>query len=147
MSFSNDLEEIMTAKQDGQCHCGAAAFSFAAQPDLTFYCHCTDCQKTTGSPFSVELMLPDDTFKTNGKLSTYTVTGDSGKAVHRKSCAVCGSGLFLECDADPGFVFVKAGALNDASWVKPEMHIFTAAKQPWVNIADDLPQFEAMPPD
>lgn len=138
---------MMTEPQNGQCHCGEAKFAFSASPEFTFYCHCRDCQKTTGSPFSVELMVPDATFKASGELATYTVTGDSGKAVHRRSCAACGSGLFLECDADPGYIFVKAGALEDASWVQPEMHIFVAAKQPWDIIADDLPQFDGMPPE
>ena len=92
-------------------------------------------------------MVASDGFSCAGELSTYTVTGDSGQAVHRRSCAKCGSGLFLECDADPDFVFVKAGALDDPSCVEPEMHIFVSAKQPWVKIADDLPQFERMPPE
>jgi hypothetical protein len=133
-------------KQTGGCHCGAARFAFNASPTATFYCHCSDCQRTTGSPFSVELMVPSGGFEVMGKLATYTVTGDSGSAVHRRSCARCASGLFLECDADPGFVFLKAGALDDARGVEPEMHIFVSAKQPWVRIADDLPQFERMPP-
>lgn len=137
----------MTDPREGRCHCGAATLSFSCQPELTFYCHCQDCQRTTGSPFSVELMVSASGFAANGELATYTVTGDSGNAVHRRSCAKCSSALFLECDAVPGYVFVKAGALDDASVVEPEMHIFVCAKQPWVKIDDDLPQFERMPPE
>lgn len=136
----------MIGKMSGHCHCGAAQFTFDAAPVATFYCHCNDCQRTTGSPFSVELMVPSETFAITGELATYTVTGDSGGAVHRRSCASCASGLFLECDSDPGFVFVKAGALDDQAAVRPEMHIFVSAKQPWVTIADDLPQYDRMPP-
>lgn len=136
----------MSTKHEGSCHCGKTKLSFAAEPELTFICHCNDCQKTTGSPFSVELMVSSDTFRSDGELSTYTVTGDSGKQVHRRACLHCNSGLFLECDADPGYIFVKAGALLDSSWVEPEMHIYTAAKQPWVKLADDLPHFEQAPP-
>jgi hypothetical protein len=134
-------------EHNGVCHCGNSSFEFTGEAELTFYCHCTDCQKTTGSPFSVELMVPKAGFSSQGQLSTYTVTGDSGQAVHRKGCKNCGSGLFLECDADPDYVFVKAGALEDASGVTPEMHIFVSAKQPWVKIADDLPQYDRMPPE
>ncbi|MGI9327817.1 MAG: GFA family protein, partial [Pseudomonadales bacterium] len=77
-----------------------------------------------------------------GELGVYTVVGDSGKDVHRRFCPRCASGIYLECDADPGYVFVKSGTLNDASWVKPEMHIDTTAKQPWVELGDTLPRFE-----
>jgi hypothetical protein len=136
----------MTNPSTGRCHCGAVRFRFTARPEATFYCHCKDCQRTTGSPFSVELMVSSNGFDVTGELATYTVTGDSGKSVHRRACLTCGSGLFLECDSDPGYVFIKAGTLDDAAAVRPEMHIFVSAKQPWVTIADDLPQFDRMPP-
>ena len=107
----------MGGRYKGGCHCGNVRFSGNATPEVTFYCHCSDCQRTAGSPFSVELMIPSDSFEIKGELATYTVVGDSGKAVHRRFCPTCGSGVYLECDADPGFVFLKAGTLDDASWV------------------------------
>ncbi len=136
----------MSSVRTGGCHCGSVAYSVSADPELTFFCHCSDCQKTTGSPFSVELMLPEDGFDCEGDLTTYTVKGDSGGDVHRHHCAKCGSGIYLECASDPGFVFLKAGTLDDAASVSPEMHIFTSARQPWLKIDDGLPQFEKMPP-
>lgn len=136
----------MSTNRTGRCLCGNASLSFTEQPELTFFCHCEDCQRTSGSPFSVELMVSDKGFETIGELATYTVTGESGKQVHRHSCATCGSALFLHCEADPGYVFIKAGALDDASWVRPEMHIFASCKQPWVKLDDGLPQYDRMPP-
>lgn len=91
-------------------------------------------------------MVPSEGFECEGELASYTVTGDSGKEVHRRHCAKCASGIFLECDADPGYKFLKAGTLDDATWIKPEMHIFTATKQPWVKISDGLPEYEKAPP-
>jgi hypothetical protein len=90
-------------------------------------------------------MLSSDAFDVQGEMSTYTITGDSGKDVHRRFCPRCGSGIYLECDNDPGYVFLKAGTLDDSSWLKPDMHIFTAAKQPWVELGDSLPQYEKAP--
>jgi hypothetical protein len=137
----------MRKAQQGKCHCGDVTLSFSEQPELTFFCHCEDCQRTSGSPFSVELMVPADSFQSRGELATYTVVGESGKSVHRRSCSKCGSALLLECEADPDFVFIKAGALDDASWVHPEMHIFASCKQPWIELNDGLPQFDRMPPE
>jgi len=136
----------MAWQGSGRCHCGAISFRFSATPEATFYCHCSDCQRTSGSPFSVELMVPADGFESEGEFATYTVTGDSGGGVHRRFCPACGAGVFLECDSDPGFVFVKAGTLDDASALAPEMHIFASARQPWVTVADDLPRYDRMPP-
>ena len=112
---------------------------------IHFFCHCCDCQKTTGSPFSVELMIAEADFDMSGTTNTYAVTGDSGQAVHRHFCPDCGSGIFLVGDADPGWIFLKAGTLDDASWLKPDMHIYTAAKQPWMRIEDGLPESERAP--
>ena len=130
---------------EGGCHCGAVRYRCSGEPELTFYCHCRDCQRTTGSPFSMELMMPTDGFELEGEMGAYEVTGDSGKPVIRRFCNGCGSGIYLESEADPGYLFLKVGSLDDASWVVPQMHIFTAAKQPWTEILDGLPQFEGMP--
>ena len=93
----------------------------------------------------MELMIADHGFKIEGPLNSYVVTGDSGKPVTRWYCSICGSGIYLESAADPGYVFLKVGSLDDASWVKPEMHIYTAAKQPWTQLADGLPEHEGAP--
>jgi len=135
----------MPDRYEGGCHCGNVRYTCSAAPEFTFYCHCSDCQKTAGSPFSVELMIPSDAFEIRGELGTYTVAGDSGKPVHRFFCPRCASGIYLDCEADPGYVFLKAGTLDDASWVKPEMHIYAAKKQPWVALGDALPRYETVP--
>ncbi len=135
----------MTREYAGGCHCGAVRYSCSDTPELTFFCHCSDCQRTTGSPFSVELMVGDSTFQAEGPLEAYEVTGDSGKPVRRWHCIRCASGVYLDCDADPGYVFIKAGTLDDAGWVAPSMYIFTAAKQPWVKLDDGLPQYPRAP--
>ena len=135
----------MAAPYEGGCHCGGVRYSFSDKPDLTFYCHCSDCQKTTGSPFSVELMVSSKSFHAEGKMSTYSVKGDSGSPVHRWFCPQCGSGVYLEGEADPGYVFIKVGTLDDASWVEPGMHIYSSAKQPWIDVNDELPRYEKAP--
>ena len=93
----------------------------------------------------MELMIADDGLAIEGTLNSYVVTGDSGKPVTRWFCSACGSGIYLESEADPGYLFLKVGSLDDASWVKPEMHIYTAARQPWTKLADDLPEYEGAP--
>lgn len=137
----------MTKHYEGGCHCGAVRYSCEQGPEYTFYCHCRDCQRTTGSPMSMELMVRDETFKAEGEVTSYVVTGDSGKSVTRFHCPRCGSGVYLTCASDPGYVFIKVGSLDDAAWVQPQMHIFTASKQQWLGISDGLPQFEGMPED
>lgn len=137
----------MSTKYGGACHCKKVRYTCTAEPELTFYCHCRDCQRTTGSPFSVEAMISSDSFELEGELKTYSVKGDSGQNVQRNFCAHCGSGIYIDCDAYPGYVFLKVGTLDDATSIKPDMHIYTGAKQPWLKIGDKLPQHEKAPPE
>jgi hypothetical protein len=76
------------------------------------------------------MMIPKPSFHIEGPLASYCVTGDSGKPVTRWHCAKCASGV---------------GSLDDASWVVPQMHIYTSARQPWLKIGDGLPQYEKAP--
>jgi hypothetical protein len=63
----------------------------------------------------------------------------------RWSCSKCASGIYLECESDPGYIFLKTGSVDDASWVTPEMHIFAASKQQWTKISDELSQYDKAP--
>ena len=132
----------MSTRFEGGCSCGRVRYACRAEPELTFFCHCEACQKESGGPFSVELYLASDAVTIEGEMDGYSSLGDSGGKVTRKSCATCHSPIVLEMESDPEHVCIKAGSLDDASWISPEVHIYTATKQPWLNISDSLPQFE-----
>jgi hypothetical protein len=67
-------------------------------------------------------------------LASYADKGESGKPLSRKFCRNCGSSLATEAEALPGAMIIKAGTLEDKSWLKPNMHIWTRSAQPWVQI-------------
>jgi hypothetical protein len=50
--------------------------------------------------------------------------------------------VLTEFDVEPDNVSVKACSLDDASWVKPDFHLYIARKQPWLKLNDGLPQFD-----
>ncbi|MEL7536224.1 MAG: GFA family protein [Pseudomonadota bacterium] len=129
---------------EGGCHCGAVRYTCEAKPQMAFYCHCVDCQRMSGSAFTVELMVNRASFSCSGELTAYAFEGESGP-VTRFHCATCGSSIYLEAESDQTHLFVKAGSLDDPSWVRPAMHIFTKAHQPWLQINDDLPRYSALP--
>lgn len=120
----------------GGCLCGAVHYELAAQPSLVVVCHCTTCQKNTRSAFSLNLAMPQDAVTISGdSLATYEDhSGASGKPFHRAFCSRCGSPISGRGEAYPGMPFLKAGTLDDRSWLKPEGHIWCVEKQPWVPI-------------
>ncbi len=102
-------------------------------------CHCTDCQKQSGSPFSVNVGVPNDQITMEGEtLTRFDVTGASGQNVSRYFCNRCGSPLKTVLEAFGGLAVIKAGTLDDSSWVKPGIQIWCDSAQDWAVLADDL---------
>lgn len=123
-------------KLSGSCLCGATAYACNAEPlAAPIICHCTHCQKVSGSAFSVNVVLPAASVTWTGDdLATFSDTGASGKSILRKFCRTCGSSVAVEAEAFPGAVIIKGGSLDDRSWLKPGMHMWTGSAQPWVHI-------------
>lgn len=131
----------------GGCLCGAVRYQLNGEPAMVAVCHCSTCQKNTGSAFSTNVAVPEGAVEIAGEsLATYEEqAGGDSPPFFRSFCSRCGSPIFGRGDAYPGLVFIKGGTLDDASWVKPTVHIWCSEKQPWVLIGDGVPQLPAGP--
>lgn len=69
----------------------------------------------------------------------------SSETLERGACARCGTSIFSR-RASAGVIGLTAGSLDDPSLFKPDMHFWVSSKQPWIDIADDLPQYPEAPP-
>ena len=126
-------------KVKGACLCGSVTYESAAEPEMVAMCHCTDCQKQSGSAFSVNVGVPTDGLLLIGdSLTTYNMKGSSGKPLRRLFCGACGSPLVSQGDAFPGVSFIKAGTLTDSSWVKPTVRVWCDSAQSWGVIDDGM---------
>ena len=133
-------------KIEGGCLCGKVRYSADAEPIFVGVCHCTNCQKGTGSAFATVVALPEPALNLTGALKTFTGRGDSGKATYRRFCADCGSPLIDAAEVMPDVVMIYTGTLDDASWVKPTMEIYCDSAQPWVKLEGEQQRFPKMPP-
>jgi hypothetical protein len=129
----------------GGCLCGKVRYSATGEPAFVGVCHCTDCQKFTGSAFSIVIGVPKAALKCEGTLATYSKAGDTGGTVERRFCPTCGSSIVDEGAALPDIVMLGAGTLDDPSWVKPAMEIFCDSAQPWVQLHGEMRRFPKMP--
>jgi hypothetical protein len=135
------------SKIKGGCMCGKVTYESAAEPAMTGVCHCIDCQKQSGSALSIIVAVAADQVGFDGDLKRYTTDGkETGKVVNRYFCPNCGSPVYSTAEIAPGTVFIKAGTLDDTSWLKPEVNFWCATAQPWVSIDRDLPVFPGNPP-
>jgi hypothetical protein len=126
---------------DGGCLCGAVRYTCTAEPLRAYFCHCLDCQKESGAAFATELSMRRADTQLTGATRRFSRKGDSGQAVHRNFCIRCGTVVLTEFDVDPDHVGIKAGTLDDASWVQPQFHVYIHRKQPWITLTDDLPRY------
>ena len=133
-------------KIEGGCLCGKVRYSADVEPTFVGVCHCKNCQKGTGSAFSVVVALPTPALTVQGTLQTFTGRGDSGKATYRRFCPACGSALIDEAEIMPNITMILAGTLDDASWVKPASEIFCDSAQPWVHLGGERRRSPKMPP-
>lgn len=122
------------AKLDGRCLCGNVTYSCDAEPLATAICHCTECQRQSGAAFSIVVAVTRDTLQIDGdSLASFTTVGtDSKQEVARQFCRECGSPIVSLPDALPEMAFIKAGTLDDRSWLEPQMQVWCDSAQPWV---------------
>jgi hypothetical protein len=135
------------AKITGSCLCGAVRYRSDGEPAMTAVCHCENCQRQSGSALSIIVGVPAGSivFQDESSLATYTDRADSGRSVNRRFCKNCGSPIVSLVEMMPNLHFIKAGTLDDKSWLKPTMHVWCDSAQPWVEIPADMQRFAKNP--
>jgi hypothetical protein len=129
----------------GGCLCGQVRYSANVEPIFTAVCHCTSCQKTTGSAFNIAVAVPRAALSVQGALKSYIKIGDSGQEVVLRFCPNCGSTILSEPAAMPAAGILRAGTLDDTSWLQPTMEVYCDSAQPWVALGGGLRRFPKMP--
>lgn len=134
-------------KLDGHCLCGAVTYSSDAEPAFVAVCHCKDCQRQTGAANSIVVGVPADQIDVHGDtLASFTTIGeDHGKEVHRRFCSTCGSSVLSDTEQLPGLLVIKAGTLDDTSWLQPQVEVWGRSAQPWVETHEGRPRLERGP--
>jgi hypothetical protein len=135
----------MKLPQTGGCQCGKIRYKITEAPQLVYTCHCTDCQRLTSSAFSLGLVVAETAFHRSGsEPRPLQRTADSGRVNTRLVCPECGSWI---CGMPrDGVVRVRAGTLDDTSWLRPTRHIWTRSKQPWITLPQGDEIFEVSDP-
>lgn len=122
------------ATLQGGCLCGAVRYRLSGEPKAVVACHCTHCQRQSGSLFSVNLVVDAAQYQQEGHTRRFRDTGDSGKAVWRHFCETCGSPLYSDVEARPGALFVKAGTLDDRTQFAPTVEVYTDHAAGWLSL-------------
>jgi hypothetical protein len=121
------------------CLCGAVQVRLSGEAAVQFYCHCDDCQATSGGAYvALALYSADVVTQTKGELNTWT-----HKTMPRKQCTVCGTIVLAEVPGGKQIV-IKANLLHAGDF-KPAFH--EQCQYALLPVKDDLPHYKGVPPE
>lgn len=134
------MQEIETLT--GGCMCGAVRYEWRGTGVSASYCHCTDCRKATGGPYTVGVGVAAAGLTIlSGTTKGYTKLADSGRRITREFCPECGSPLFTRGEVLPDQVWIKAGSLDEPARIRPTHQTWTKMAVPWAYLDKDLPGY------
>jgi hypothetical protein len=134
----------MAAELTGGCSCGAVRYRFKSAPLFVHCCHCTDCQRQTGSAFVLNALIEADRVELHsGALEGVMMPTDSGRPHDIFRCPKCKIAVWSIYGGRAQIRFVRVGTLDEPSALQPDVHIYTRSKLPWVKLPDGVPAFEA----
>jgi len=126
----------------GGCLCGELRYQCTGEPELMYYCHCSDCQKSTGTAFHTGLYMKRADFElTSGTSRSFAKQAESGRTIARHFCGHCGSHLYSDKGSESEMISIRAGTLDDPGIFKPDTEIWTLGKTRWAQLPKDLESF------
>lgn len=122
----------------GGCHCGAISYEISGEPFDADYCHCRDCQKTTGAPFGAWMDFKAEQVRWDGEEPTEY---DSSENIRRGFCPRCGASISYRSTQYPDYYTLSIVSLDDPGLVQPNYHIHTNSQVSWLTIDDDCKRY------
>lgn len=133
----------MSESFEGGCSCGAVRYRLTSRPMFTNCCHCLDCQKQTGGAFAINAMIETSRIEMlAGEPVVIDMPSPSGRGHEIHRCEKCEVALWSNYGRRTWMRFVRVATLDEPHAIKPDAHIFTRSRVPWVKLPDDTPAFE-----
>ena len=128
--------EESQAPLEGGCTCRAVRYRMTSAPLFTHCCHCRWCQRETGSAFALNAMIEAErVVLLQGEPEVVDTPSNSGKGQKISRCPTCRVAVWSNyAGAGNAVRFVRVGTLDEPDRLPPDIHIFTASKQPWFEI-------------
>ncbi|QJR11358.1 hypothetical protein DSM104443_02433 [Usitatibacter rugosus] len=126
----------MSETFEGGCTCRAVRYRMESRPMFVHCCHCRWCQRESGAAFALNALIETDRVTLlAGKPETVDTPSNSGKGQKIVRCPACRVAVWSHYGGGGlKAAFVKVGTLDEPDRLPPDIHIFTASKQPWVVI-------------
>lgn len=133
----------MAAGLEGGCSCRQVRYRLMDAPMWVQCCHCLDCQKQTGGAFAINAMIETGRIELlAGEPVAIAMPTDSGRPHDIHRCPSCQVALWSDYGRRGVLRFLRVATLDDPHAIRPDAHIFTRTKVPWVTLPEGVPAFE-----
>jgi hypothetical protein len=136
----------MPAPYTGGCQCGALRYVLDAEPQWVVACHCTECQRQSGSAFGMSMLVKEASLTVTGPTRRFTRMTDSGYENTGVFCPECGVRIYHMPGYAKDVLVLKPGTLDDTSWLRPSHFVWMKSAQRWVTVPDGVKTMETQPP-
>ena len=135
----------MSEQYTGSCLCGAVNYQMEGPLKYFQYCHCSRCQKVTGTAHAANIFVPPERFEwLTGEDQLGRFEHPEAKYYATSFCKQCGSNMPWLVQGG-GNVVVPAGSLDQDPGIRPSSSLFWADRACWYTELEELPKFDAMP--
>ncbi len=132
---------------EGGCQCGRVRYRVTGRPRALYACHCTECQRQSGSAFGLSLLVNHADMEVTGALNSFGRPTEGGDVNRGYFCPKCGTRIYHRNDGSPRTLSIKPGTLDDTSWLRPRGHIWRRSGQTWFIPPSDQPSHDGQPTD
>jgi hypothetical protein len=127
---------------EGGCACRAVRYRMTSTPIVVHGCHCTWCQRETGTVFATNAVIEADRVVVQGEVEEITTPSASGKGQKISRCPKCKVALWSNyAGAGATMRFVRVGTLDEPGRFPVDIHIYTSTKAPWLPLPPGVPAF------
>jgi len=125
---------------EGGCTCGSVRYRLLRKPMFVHGCHCTYCQRESGSAFAVNALIEASQFQVlSGDIDGIEIPTLSGKGQNVFRCNRCLLAIWSHYAAAGSAVnFVRVGTLDNPNHCPPDIHIYTSTRQQWVILPEGV---------
>lgn len=132
-------------KVSGRCFCGQITYTAEVNLEQVVICHCTDCQRHSGTAYGVIAGVVDEQFDLlTGELKFIDKIAASGAKRVLSICPNCGTRMYAKPADGPGYFGLRAGTIDQRDQLVPKMQLWCQSAQSWA-IVDSIPQIDTQP--
>jgi hypothetical protein len=128
---------------EGRCTCGEVRYRLRSEPMFVHCCHCTDCQRHTGSAFAINALIETARIELlAGTPQPVSMPTESGRPHDIYRCPTCRVAVWSDYGRRPALRFVRVATLEKPNAIPPDVHIYFRSKMPWVHLPEGARTFQ-----